>query len=84
MPLPEEFGGGGFPRMIGLIIQELMTSANMAFALCPLLTQGAIEALVNYGDPGPAAALPAEDGHRRVGGHDESHRAAGRARMSAR
>ena len=51
VPLPEEFGGGGFPRMIGLIIQELMTSANMAFALCPLLTQGAIEALVNYGAP---------------------------------
>lgn len=50
VPLPEEYGGGGFPRTIGLIIQELMTSANMAFALCPLLTQGAIEALLNYGD----------------------------------
>jgi 3-(methylthio)propanoyl-CoA dehydrogenase len=50
VPLPEEFGGGGFPRVVGLIVQELMTSANMAFALCPLLTQGAIEALLNYGD----------------------------------
>jgi 3-(methylthio)propanoyl-CoA dehydrogenase len=50
MPLPEEFGGGGFPRVIGLIIQEFMTSANMAFALGPLLTQGAIDALLNYGD----------------------------------
>lgn len=49
LPLPEEFGGGGFPRTIGLAVQELMTSANMAFALCPLLTQGAIEALLNYG-----------------------------------
>jgi alkylation response protein AidB-like acyl-CoA dehydrogenase len=49
VPLPEEFGGGGFPRTVGLIIQEMMTSANMAFALCPLLTQGAIEALLNYG-----------------------------------
>ena len=49
VPLPEEFGGGGFPRTIGLAIQELMTSANMAFALCPLLTQGAIEALLHYG-----------------------------------
>lgn len=49
VPLPEEYGGGGFPRTVGLIIQELMTSANMAFALCPLLTQGAIEALLNYG-----------------------------------
>ncbi|MEO8527560.1 MAG: acyl-CoA dehydrogenase [Pseudolysinimonas sp.] len=49
VPLPEEFGGGGFPRTIGLAIQELMTSANMAFALCPLLTQGALEALLHYG-----------------------------------
>lgn len=49
VPLPDEFGGGGFPRTVGLIIQEMMTSANMAFALCPLLTQGAIEALLHYG-----------------------------------
>ena len=50
VPLPEEFGGGGFPRTVGLAIQELTTTANMAFALAPLLTQGAIEALLNYGD----------------------------------
>ncbi|WP_154605249.1 acyl-CoA dehydrogenase [Arthrobacter sp. AQ5-05] len=50
VPLPEEFGGGGFPRTVGLVIQELMTSANMAFSLGPLLTQGAIEALLHYGD----------------------------------
>ncbi len=49
VPLPEEFGGGGFPRTVGLAIQELTTTANMAFALAPLLTQGAIEALLNYG-----------------------------------
>ena len=50
VPLPEEFGGGGFPRTVGLVIQELMTSANMAFALCPMLTQGAIEAFLHFGD----------------------------------
>lgn len=49
VPLPEEFGGGGFPRTVGLILQEMMLSSNMAFALCPLLTQGAIEAILNYG-----------------------------------
>ena len=49
VPLPEEFGGGGFPRTVGLALQELMTTANMAFALAPLLTQGAIEALLHYG-----------------------------------
>lgn len=50
VPLPEEYGGGGFPRTIGLAIQEIFTSANMAFSLCPLLTQGAIDALLHYGD----------------------------------
>ena len=49
VPLPEEFGGGGFPRTIGLAIQELTMEANMAFSLAPLLTQGAIEALLHYG-----------------------------------
>ncbi|MDH6236771.1 acyl-CoA dehydrogenase [Cryobacterium sp. CG_9.6] len=49
VPLPEEFGGGDFPHTVGLAIQELMSTANVAFALCPLLTQGAIEALVHYG-----------------------------------
>lgn len=49
VPLPEEYGGGGFPRTVGLALQELMTTANMAFALAPLLTQGAIEALLHYG-----------------------------------
>jgi alkylation response protein AidB-like acyl-CoA dehydrogenase len=50
VPLPEEYGGGGFPRTVGVVIQELMTSANMAFSLCPLLTQGAIEAILHYGE----------------------------------
>ncbi|MEF3402364.1 acyl-CoA dehydrogenase [Agromyces sp. CCNWLW203] len=49
VPLPEAFGGGGFPRTVGLALQELMATANMAFALAPLLTQGAIEALLHYG-----------------------------------
>ena len=35
-----EFGGGGFPNVVGLAVQEMMTSANMGFSLCPLLTQG--------------------------------------------
>jgi len=50
VPLPEEFGGGGFPRTVGLIIQEMMMSSNLGFSLCPLLTQGAIDALLHYGD----------------------------------
>lgn len=59
VPLPEEFGGGAFPRTIGLAIQELMMEANMAFSLAPLLTQGAIEALLHYGsDEQKQAWLP--------------------------
>ncbi len=50
VPLPEEYGGGGFPRAVGLAIQEMINSANLAFSLCPLLTQGAIDALLHYGD----------------------------------
>jgi len=43
-----EFGGGGFPTVIGLAIQEMLTSANMAFSLCPLLTQGAVHLLAEH------------------------------------
>ncbi|PWB96164.1 acyl-CoA dehydrogenase [Salinibacterium hongtaonis] len=49
--LSEEFGGGGFPRTVGLGIQEFMLASNMAFSLCPLLTHGAIDALMHYGSP---------------------------------
>ncbi len=58
-PFPEEFGGGGFPWTVGLAIQEMLGSSNMAFALCPLLTQGAIDALLHYGsDEQKATYLP--------------------------
>ncbi len=49
LQFPEEFGGGDFPSSVGLAIQEMLQSSNMAFALCPLLTQGAIDALLHYG-----------------------------------
>ncbi len=44
-----EYGGGGLPWIVGLANQELTVSANMAFSLCPMLTQGAIEALSSHG-----------------------------------
>jgi len=49
IPFEPDFGGGGFPWVVGLAIQEMLTSANMAFALCPLLTQGAIDAFLHHG-----------------------------------
>jgi alkylation response protein AidB-like acyl-CoA dehydrogenase len=43
---PEDFGGQGLPKTIGAACIEMINSANMSFALCPLLTDGAIEALL--------------------------------------
>jgi acyl-CoA dehydrogenase len=40
-----QFGGQGAPTLIGTAVEELWASANLAFKLCPMLTQGAIEAL---------------------------------------
>ncbi|NND02597.1 MAG: acyl-CoA dehydrogenase, partial [Acidimicrobiia bacterium] len=46
---PIEFGGHGFPGSVGLAILEMLTSANMAFSLCPMLTSSAILALSVHG-----------------------------------
>ncbi|MCC6855189.1 MAG: acyl-CoA dehydrogenase, partial [Microbacteriaceae bacterium] len=59
LQVPEQYGGGGFPSVVGLALQEMLQSSNMAFALCPLLTQGAIDALLHYGsDEQKNAYLP--------------------------
>src|SRR3954454_4659569 len=49
VPFDPEYGGGGFPWTIGVALQELLTSANMAFSMAPLLTQGAIDMLQHHG-----------------------------------
>ena len=46
---PVDFGGQGLPKTIGAACTEILNSANMSFALCPLLTDGAIEALLTAG-----------------------------------
>ena len=46
---PVAFGGQGLPKTIGASCGEMQNSANMSFALCPLLTDGAIEALLTAG-----------------------------------
>jgi alkylation response protein AidB-like acyl-CoA dehydrogenase len=45
----EEFGGQGLPWMVGTAVQEIWHAANMAFALCPMLTQGTVELLTAHG-----------------------------------
>ncbi|RQO63172.1 acyl-CoA dehydrogenase [Paucibacter sp. KBW04] len=46
---PTAFGGQGMPKTIGAACGEMMNSASISFALCPLLTDGAIEALLTAG-----------------------------------
>ena len=46
---PVEHGGQGLPEMINTATQEMWNSANMSFALCPLLNAGAIEAISRAG-----------------------------------
>ncbi|MDX9706006.1 MAG: acyl-CoA dehydrogenase [Azospira sp.] len=45
----QEFGGQGLPKVVNACVTEMWKSANHAFSLCPLLTTGAIEALVLAG-----------------------------------
>ncbi|MFK7852966.1 MAG: acyl-CoA dehydrogenase [Granulosicoccus sp.] len=40
-----EFGGQGLPMTVSAAVQEMWHSANMSFGLCPLLTQGAVDAI---------------------------------------
>lgn len=56
---PVEFGGQGLPKTISAACGEILNSANLSFALCPLLTDGAIEALLTAGsDELKATYLP--------------------------
>ena len=48
---PGEFGGQGLPKLIHAACSEMLNSASLSFALCPLLTDGAIEALLTAGTP---------------------------------
>ena len=45
----EAFGGQQLPQVLGTAVNEIWHSANMAFALCPMLSQGAVEALSAHG-----------------------------------
>jgi len=42
---PVDFGGQNLPRVLSALIEEMWNGANVAFALCPMLTRGAIDAL---------------------------------------
>ncbi len=46
---PPEYGGQGLPHVLGSAFEEYLSSANMAFAMYPGLTQGAVSALLAAG-----------------------------------
>jgi len=59
MPFDADYGGADFPWISAIGVQEMLTSANMAFSLCALLTQGAIDAIHAHGsDEQKAVYLP--------------------------
>jgi alkylation response protein AidB-like acyl-CoA dehydrogenase len=45
---PPKFGGQGLPHLVSMALHEMWDAANMSFSLCPMLTQGAVEALENH------------------------------------
>jgi acyl-CoA dehydrogenase len=49
LSMSPEYGGQGLPHLIGTAVEEMWQSANLAFSLCPLLTQGAISAISSHG-----------------------------------
>lgn len=46
------YGGQGLPMVLAVACTEIWNAASMAFALCPLLTTGAIEAITAHASPG--------------------------------
>ncbi|MDE2111126.1 MAG: acyl-CoA dehydrogenase [Alphaproteobacteria bacterium] len=49
VPFTPSYGGQGLPWLLGTALQEMWHSANMAFSLCPMLTQAAVEAISLHG-----------------------------------
>jgi alkylation response protein AidB-like acyl-CoA dehydrogenase len=51
------FGGQGLPHSVALPVQEMWSSANMAFCLCPMLTAGVLEAIAHHGSAAQQATF---------------------------
>ncbi len=59
LPFDPAYGGQGLPWSLAMAVQEMWHAANLGFALCPLLTQGAAELLQSHGsDAQKALFLP--------------------------
>jgi len=69
---PQEFGGQGLPKLFATPCIEMLNSANLSFALCPLLTDGAIEALMTAGSEEQKKYLSRKSHLWQMDRHDES------------
>ena len=49
LPLPSDYGGQGLPQVLATATLEMWNASNLGFSLCPLLNQGAIEAILLVG-----------------------------------
>ncbi len=50
LSLDPEYGGQGLPYAVGVAVEEIWQAANLAWSLGPLLTQGAVRAILEHGD----------------------------------
>ena len=83
LPFDPEHGGQGLPKLVATAVEEMLTSSNMSFSLCPLLTQGAIHALELCGSDALKKAYLAKMIAGHLDRHHEPDRAAGRLRPGA-
>jgi alkylation response protein AidB-like acyl-CoA dehydrogenase len=65
LSVPADFGGQGLPYTLSMPMNEFASSANMAFAMYPGLTQGALAALLTHGSDEQKRLYRSEE--RRVG-----------------
>ncbi len=64
LPFAPEWGGQGLPKLVAAAVEEMWGSANLSFALCPMLSQGALHAVLSRG----SAALKKAYGPKLVSG----------------
>ncbi len=64
LPFVPEWGGQGLPKLVAAAVEEMWGSANLSFALCPMLSQGALHAVLSHG----SAALMKAYGPKLVSG----------------
>ena len=51
VPFDPEYGGQGLPWLVSTAVSEIWQAANMAFSVCPMLNQGAVELISAHGTP---------------------------------